>query len=369
MVNQKHTSKVETWDYVAETYLEEITDSEEEIADTLISIIQCLCNQSENISAIELGSGSGHLSTLFAKQGIDVTLLDFSPKSLDFAKKMFSKHSVQGNYICQDLFDLHIDKKYDIVWNCGVLEHFNDGELDEIIRNLKTIQTRYFIFIVPNAISIPYLLYRHQMDSTDSWIWGREFLRTDYINRFKQEGFKYVDCFYVGTKFTEYIMNVALKKDFLYKENITNNIIDKNSNALIGFIFKTGEEEAMKLDFMQKNIGVTELKTSVFELQNRLNYASDVINTLHAENDQKDQKNQILKDKLENIENENSDLKERCILLHAENEKYQAEIEELQKALKEFKKKEEERIKQNEIPPKKSFKYFFTHSLFSQRSN
>ena len=156
MINQKHTSKVETWDYVAETYLEEITDSEEEIADTLISIIQCLCNQSENISAIELGSGSGHLSTLFAKQGIDVTLLDFSPKSLDFAKKMFSKHSVQGNYICQDLFDLHIDKKYDIVWNCGVLEHFNDGELDEIKKQYKP-SILYSLFLMLSLFPIFYI--------------------------------------------------------------------------------------------------------------------------------------------------------------------------------------------------------------------
>lgn len=350
----KHTSKVETWDHVAETYLEEITDSEEEIANSLIHVIHVLFNQISGISAIELGSGSGHLSTILAKQGVSVTLLDFSPKSLAFAKKIFSQHNVEGNYICQDLFDLCIDESYDIAWNCGVLEHFNDNELDEIIRNLTTIHAKYFIFIVPNATAIPYLLYRHNMDSNNEWIWGREFLRTDYIERFEKENFKYIDSFYVGKKFTEYTMNVALKKNFSYAEAVENGIAMQTSNALIGFIFKIEGEPNVELSLEENNIDFTELKTSIFEFRNRLDYASDIINTLHAENDEKEQTNIVLKTKLENYEKEIMELHNECNILNEEKSHQQKKIQELEETIAKLKMMEEEKFSLNDSPAPKS---------------
>ena len=291
---EQHTSKVETWDKVSESYLEEITDSEEEIGKQLADLIYRLCPDKKEISAIELGAGSGHLSALLAERGIQTTLLDFSEKALERAKKVYEEHGVEGDWICQDLFALDIHGAFDIVWNSGVMEHFTDWELDRIIQNVRKLDAKYFILIVPNAELLPYLLYRYHMEVKNAWIWGREFLRTDYVERFEQAGFQMQTCFYTGKKYTEYTLNEALKRKFPYSEWIECHMAQQQNHSLVGFVFSYGEAGKDMFRPDRGEDSSVELKTKILELRSRLDYAGDVVYALGLQRDALEQEKQEL---------------------------------------------------------------------------
>lgn len=81
-----------------------------------------------HLKIIELGSGQGLFSMLMAKQGGEVTLLDFSETSLNNAKLFFQKEKVEAKFIKADILNFKDNKKYDVVMSFGVAEHFQDKE-------------------------------------------------------------------------------------------------------------------------------------------------------------------------------------------------------------------------------------------------
>lgn len=82
---------------------------------------------------LEAGCGSGKLSVVLATMGFKVTALDFSKKMLknvESLKKQAEKHfgKLQMDFVQGDLGDLKLTKKYDAVFNEGVVEHWLDHQ-------------------------------------------------------------------------------------------------------------------------------------------------------------------------------------------------------------------------------------------------
>lgn len=332
---EQHTSKVETWDRVSDSYLDKITDSEEEMGARLARLIFELCSNAGEISAIELGSGSGHLSVVLATHGIHTTLLDFSEKALDRAKKIYSDYGAEGTYICQDLFELDRKETYDIAWNSGVMEHFNNDEIEMLIANFRNLDAKYFIIVVPNAESMPYLLYRYYMEVENKWNWGREFLRTDYVERFERNGFKKLRCFYLGNKYTEYNLNEALKRRFPYSEFMESGLVPESNSSLVGYVFQYEGNESKDVETGHTNENV-EMKTKILELRSRLDYASDIAYALGLQKEEAESEKERLLQEVEEWKSENERLKEQ---LQMEINDYKAKIEEKDRLLEEMEKK------------------------------
>lgn len=82
------------------------------------------------LNTIEVGCGTGSLSLLFSQVAKSVTLLDYTENSLKLAKVLFQTRCISNcSFVQDDLFDLHHDKKYDLVISSGLLEHFKGKEL------------------------------------------------------------------------------------------------------------------------------------------------------------------------------------------------------------------------------------------------
>ncbi|MDI6791950.1 MAG: GNAT family N-acetyltransferase [bacterium] len=125
---------------------------------------------------LELGSGTGELSAALALQGRQVTLLDFSPKSLEFSQEIFQFLEISGEFQRGDVLQKlpFPDNMFDCVWSSGLLEHFDDGQIVSIIRESARVSHGKVISLVPNAFSIPYRLGKWYQEKTGSWRWGKE---------------------------------------------------------------------------------------------------------------------------------------------------------------------------------------------------
>ncbi|MBU1694745.1 MAG: class I SAM-dependent methyltransferase [Verrucomicrobia bacterium] len=79
-------------------------------------------------TVLEAGSGSALSSIQLAnKRGDRVTALDYSSGALDIARRAAAKYSVRLDTVQADLTHMPFESKsFDLVWNSGTIEHFDD---------------------------------------------------------------------------------------------------------------------------------------------------------------------------------------------------------------------------------------------------
>lgn len=111
----------------------------------LLSIIKKPCN------SIEVGCGSGRMSSFLAKDGFDITLVDFSFKAIKIALKNMELIKKTPKAVLGDGFKLPFkNSAFDLVVSGGVLEHFENPipMMKEMIRVIKS-NGIFFAEIVP----------------------------------------------------------------------------------------------------------------------------------------------------------------------------------------------------------------------------
>jgi len=110
-------------------------------------------NLPKDASILEIGIGSGKWSTAYSIMGYKVTAMDNNPEMLEQAKTNFPNIKIE--YVLDDLLNLSSEaskRKYELVFNEGVLEHVLDK--DERIAAIKAmrdccIDDGYVYFLVP----------------------------------------------------------------------------------------------------------------------------------------------------------------------------------------------------------------------------
>ena len=76
---------------------------------------------------LEVGCGRGSLSSYFADDGWNCTLLDYSPTVLETARKVFANNGHIANFVLGDATNLEFeDNSFDVTTSIGLLEHFED---------------------------------------------------------------------------------------------------------------------------------------------------------------------------------------------------------------------------------------------------
>lgn len=117
-----------------------------------INIIRAI-NLPKDASILEIGIGSCKWSAAFAFMGYKVTAMDNSPEILKQAQINFPNIKIE--YVLDELPNLKSEaskRKYEVVFNEGVLEHFLDKkERIAAIRSMRTccIDGGYVFFYVP----------------------------------------------------------------------------------------------------------------------------------------------------------------------------------------------------------------------------
>jgi len=125
----------------------------------------------------EVGSGSGTTSAMLASLGASVTLIDCAPKALSFAMSLFKKLHIAGQFCQMDAFQLGIsDGSFDVVWNGGVIEHFDDTRKVKLIREMwRILKPGGVLWIqAPSRFDPPFILYKSITERLGSWPYGFE---------------------------------------------------------------------------------------------------------------------------------------------------------------------------------------------------
>lgn len=87
--------------------------------------------------AIDLGCGAGGEAIYLAKNGFDVTGVDFSPTAIKMARERARTENVDVNFIQDDLTALqHVSGDFDFLVDYGALNDLDHSDRDAYVRNV-----------------------------------------------------------------------------------------------------------------------------------------------------------------------------------------------------------------------------------------
>jgi 2-polyprenyl-3-methyl-5-hydroxy-6-metoxy-1,4-benzoquinol methylase len=157
---EKGNSVMWTDNHISRQLLDVHLNSEIDLAsrktNTIKSTVKWILDNSSlgNLNILDLGCGPGLYSEILAKEGHNVTGVDFSSHSIKYAKKEANKKNLDIKYINEDYLELDLEENsFDLViliyTDFGVLlPHERDQLLETIKKILKPEGT--FIFDVLN---------------------------------------------------------------------------------------------------------------------------------------------------------------------------------------------------------------------------
>ena len=156
----------------------------------LAELINKVCEESHYNKVIEVGCESG-ITTMLLNNDLDKYFLDFNEAMLDKVKQACSQLKIDGTFISEDMFSMSCsDESYDVVFNSGVIEHFNQMERVDILREYSRVlkSDGMMILAVPNHYSLPYrsaYLLKKKLLRGFQWPWPEEFKIYDLAEELK----------------------------------------------------------------------------------------------------------------------------------------------------------------------------------------
>jgi 2-polyprenyl-3-methyl-5-hydroxy-6-metoxy-1,4-benzoquinol methylase len=183
---QKHNEKelADIWSREAENY----TSSAESSPDYLAhyEIVEEAIGKLKGKKIVDVGSGTGITSAYLSSKGAQLHLVDISQTALDFGKKYFQSKGMSVRCYKQNAFKMNFaPNTFDVAWNGGVIEHFNDDEKVEMMKKMwKIIKPGGVLLITaPNARDLPFMAAKQILIWRKKWAFGIEDDLT--IERFK----------------------------------------------------------------------------------------------------------------------------------------------------------------------------------------
>lgn len=139
------------------------------------------------LKTIEVGSGPGIYSFIFARLGAEVTLLDYSEEALGHAKKLFGESGVSAKFLYQDALKLDpaLYGQYDVAMSFGTVEHFKYPERFQMIEaHVKLVRPGGAIVVsAPNHLFFPHEFLKAYLQWQRKWQLGYEgaFRRSEFF--------------------------------------------------------------------------------------------------------------------------------------------------------------------------------------------
>lgn len=149
---------------------------------------------------LDAGFGSGRFCFALAKDfpSSEIYGIDISPELVDNANKILSNLTLRNIYFKRDnIFDMSFpDEYFDVVFNEGVIEHFNNHEdaFSEMYRVTKKGGT--IIVGVPNLYNFPHTLrkwYIKKIHGKYEYGYEKSFRHKELIGMFKKYNMKDIE--------------------------------------------------------------------------------------------------------------------------------------------------------------------------------
>jgi glycosyltransferase involved in cell wall biosynthesis len=155
---------------------------------------------------LEAGCGAGWQSLSLGQAGQRrLTLMDFSAEALGYAKRVFAQHNVSADFVCQDVFAPG-EPEHDLVFNAGVLEHYDFDQQVAFLRGMASRSRRYVIALVPNRQCYWYWIWRLHRSSRGAWPFGKEMPMSTLAAAFEAAGLRFLGHWHGGEKWSEFFI-------------------------------------------------------------------------------------------------------------------------------------------------------------------
>lgn len=129
-----------------------------------------------NLNVVEIGSGIGTNSILFAEKGANVTIVDYSKKALERSKKVFKSKNLNATFLQKDILKENIYDSFDVAMSFGLAEHFTSSDRIRILdTHFDLINDMGMTIIsVPNKLSPLYMVWMKVSKISGRWQFGEE---------------------------------------------------------------------------------------------------------------------------------------------------------------------------------------------------
>ncbi|ADG83680.1 class I SAM-dependent methyltransferase [Thermincola potens] len=167
------------WDSIWKKQLD-TADKLLEINELAITIFEALSREILDLAdkeILEAGSGTGLTSLLLSRKSAQVTLMDISAAALEISKRNFELDGQKAVFMRGSIFDIPApDASYDVVWNAGVLEHFNFEQQKLAIKEMLRVckPNGMVITLNPYAKAYIYRIGKFIQEKLGVWPFGYE---------------------------------------------------------------------------------------------------------------------------------------------------------------------------------------------------
>lgn len=171
-----------------------------------------ICENSSK--CLEIGCGSGVSSLWLAKNGRNVTALDYTQSSVELVKAAADELGLKNiDIVLSDATkDLPFEDHYfDYIFQAGLLEHFDQEEQVRLLLSWKRYG-KYIISMIPNAASLPYRVGKQIQEINGIWKYGLEIPKHSFTEEFLKAGIEIVKEYTIGT---EWALKFLPKKHYI----------------------------------------------------------------------------------------------------------------------------------------------------------
>lgn len=162
----------------------------------VLAYINKYLRNSRGIKTIEVGSGLGVYSFIFALRGAAVTLMDYSKEALARAEINFHSHGLTASFLRMDalFLDSNLRQQFDVAMSFGTVEHF-EGEkrLTMVKAHFDLVSPGGIVIIsVPNRLFFPHEILNFFLHRKNKWPLGyeRSLSRQELLRLGSQMGLK-----------------------------------------------------------------------------------------------------------------------------------------------------------------------------------
>jgi glycosyltransferase involved in cell wall biosynthesis/SAM-dependent methyltransferase len=218
MIDMKVDERQKWDDYYASMPLQKIDDMTQCFGRDLGEKIRELLPLDGTV--LEAGCGAGWQSLVLAQESkLRLTLMDFSPKALGYAERLFAMHNQSANFVCQDVFAPG-EAEYDMVFNAGVLEHYTLEEQVAFLRGMASRSRKYVLALVPNRMCYWYWVWRFHRSCRGEWPFGKEMPMSNLCEAFETAGLNFLGHWHAGGKWSEFFITDLKGIDDRLREEI-----------------------------------------------------------------------------------------------------------------------------------------------------
>ncbi len=179
-------------------------------------------------TTIEIGSGSGIYSLLFAQLGASVTMLDYSVDALKLAETNLKTLNLNAQLVQADAFNPPSDiGQFDIAMSFGTVEHYRPPKRFAICKTHADLVRPGGVLLIetPNVAFLPHEILKFVLQHRNKWRFGYErcYSWTEMRNLGKKLNLNNIQI--VGSslrhdlrEYKHIFNNTALVRHYLYRD-------------------------------------------------------------------------------------------------------------------------------------------------------